>query len=212
MTSFGKRTVLVVDDEATARENLQRFLTTLGHDVSVAAEGQEALDLASKRTFDVVLMDIKMPGMGGLEALAKFGERYPDTVIIMATAVGEVDTAIEAMTLGAYDYTVKPLDLDNVRTRVAKAIEKRDAGLREKALRRNLEERVAELIEREQANFAELVRSLSREHHMLFSADRAEKSKTGLSIPALPTELQRPLSSVEEFREALIKILERAHL
>lgn len=211
-TFFGKRTVLVVDDEEQARENLRRFLNLLGRATTVASDGQEALNLAERKEFDVVLMDVKMPGMGGLEALAKFQANYPDTVVVMATAVGEIDTAMEAMQLGAYDYIVKPFDLDNLGTRVAKAIEKRDAALREQEFRGNLEQRVAKLVDREEANFAELVRSLWREHAMLFASDQAKKSKEGMSIPGLPSELRWPLSSVEEFHDALIRILRRAQL
>ena len=211
-TSFLKRTVLIVDDEQPAQETLRRFITELGHTATVAADGQEALDLAATQKFDVVLMDVKMPGMSGLEALAEFQESYPDTVVIMETAVSEVDTGIEAMLLGAYDYIVKPLDLATVRSRLDKAIEKHDAAMREQEYRKNLERRVVELVNREEANFAEVVRSLAREHAMLFSTNAVTTVRGERVITDLPAELQKPLASVAEFKEALLRILRKARI
>ncbi len=211
-TRFGKPTVLIVDDEQTARETLSRFMNELGHATTVAADGQAALDLAATQNFDIVLMDVKMPGMNGLAALAKFQESYPNTIVIMATAVGEVGTGVEAMLLGAYDYIVKPLDLADVRARVDKAIVKRDAALREQEYRRNLEQRVAELVNREEANFAEVVRSLSREHAMLFLTSEATTVGGKRVITDLPPELQKPMSSASEFKEALLRILRKVQV
>ena len=117
-TAGGNETILVVDDEATARENLGRFLTESGYATTLASDGQEALDRASTQIFDMVLMDIKMPRMSGLEALDKFHHDYPFTLVIMVTAIGELEMAVEAVRRGAYDYIVKPIHLDAVLLKV----------------------------------------------------------------------------------------------
>ena len=209
MTSSIRRKILVVDDEATARDVLQRALEKGGYATTTAADGQEALDAASKETFDLVLMDIRMPRMSSLEALSRLRLRYPDTYVIMLTAVDEVDTAMEAIRKGADDYIAKPLSLDLVLLRVEKALERRRLTLRDKESRQMSEQRLSEAVARQEQTFAELVRSMAREHARLFGTEEATRLGGKPTITGLPPELQRPLSSVEEFREALIRILKR---
>ena len=168
--------ILVVDDEATARENLGRFLAASGYTTAFASDGQEALELASAQIFDMVLMDIKMPRMSGLEALDKFHADYPFTLVIMITAMGELDTAVEAVRRGAYDYIVKPIHLDAVLLKVEQALQQKAAIERERNYRIDLENRVGGLMERQTARFAELVQSLEREHKELFEPEENERS------------------------------------
>ncbi len=118
--------ILVVDDEEPVRNLLQRILGEAGYDVDTAANGQEALDKASQLKARVVLLDIKMPGMSGMEVLQQITTNWPETCVIMATAAGDAETAVEAMKAGAYDYITKPFDRDDVVLKVQKAIEKRD--------------------------------------------------------------------------------------
>ena len=113
----GNPKILVVDDEEVARESLQKLLESSGFAPTVTADGQEALDRAAEIDFAIALMDIKMAGMSGLEALPKLHKQRPDIIIIMTTAVSDVDVAMEAVRLGAHDYLVKPLDFDTVRCR-----------------------------------------------------------------------------------------------
>ncbi|MEE8372370.1 MAG: response regulator [Dehalococcoidia bacterium] len=119
----GRRTVLVVDDEEPVRRVLSSKLRREGYDCASAADGKEALDKVASEHFDVVLLDIKMPGMSGMQALPRIVAESPNTCVIMSTAVVDVQTALEALNLGACDFITKPFDLDDVAGRVDRALE-----------------------------------------------------------------------------------------
>ncbi len=121
--------VLVVDDEETVRDLLQRLMKEAGYDVVTAANGQEALDKVSQLNDGVVLLDIKMPGISGMEVLQQITTKWPETCVVMVTAVADTQTAIDAMKLGAYDYIIKPFKRDDVVQKVQEAIEKRKLQL-----------------------------------------------------------------------------------
>jgi len=106
--------VLVVDDEESVRNLLQRILEGPGYQVTTVANGKEALYKVSLGEVEVVLLDIKMPEMSGLEVLSKLSADSPDTCVIMVTSVIDTETAVEAMKMGAYDYIIKPFDRDDV--------------------------------------------------------------------------------------------------
>lgn len=118
--------ILVVDDEEPVRNLLRRILGEAGYNVDTAATGQEALDKVSQLNAGVVLLDIKMPGMSGTEVLQQITTNWPETCVVMATAAGDAQTAVEAMKAGAYDYITKPFNRDDVVLKVQKAVEKRD--------------------------------------------------------------------------------------
>ena len=103
-----KMTVLVVDDEPIKRVTLQIELGEAGYEVVDAADAQIALRLMEGRTFDVVLTDLRMPGIDGIAFLDEIKRRSPGTYVILMTAYGTVDTAVEAIKRGAYDYVTKP--------------------------------------------------------------------------------------------------------
>ena len=208
----GNPKILVVDDEEAARENLQRLLESSGFAPTVAADGQEALDRAAEIDFAIALMDIKMPRMSCLEALPKLRKLRPDIVIIMTTAVGDVDMAMDAVRLGAHDYVVKPLDFDTLIGRTKNALAQRELRIRDRQLQENLEFRVKDLVERSESNFAELVRALGREHRMLFATGETTKVGGQRILSDLPPELRHPISSTSEFREALLRILRRTEI
>ena len=208
----GNPKILVVDDEEAARENLQRLLESSGFAPTTAADGQEALDRAAETDFAIALMDIKMPRMSGIDALPKLHKQRPDLMIIMTTAVSEVDVAMEAIRLGAHDYLVKPLDFDTVILRAKNALSVRELRIRDREFEANLERRVADLVERSESNFAELVRALGREHAMLFATGEATKVGGQRILADLPPELQKPMSSMAEFKEALLRILRRTQV
>src|SRR6266513_2812806 len=130
-------TVLVVDDEDGIRQALDRFLTRLGYRVLQAASGAEALDRQAAEQPQVMLSDIRMPNMTGVELVPKALAADSDLAIIMLTAIDEPRTAIECLKLGAYDYLIKPVDLDELEMSL-------QSGLRQRQLeidRRELEER-----------------------------------------------------------------------
>jgi heterodisulfide reductase subunit A len=102
--------ILVVDDELIVRDSLREWLEEEGFAVEMAASGQKALDQLTRQTFQLMLLDLKMPGMDGVEVLKKAKEAFPDLTVIMMTAYATVETAVEAMKIGAQDYLLKPFD------------------------------------------------------------------------------------------------------
>ncbi len=120
-----KADLLIVDDEESIREVLARRLKDEGYACWTASDGAEALATASKHDFDLVLTDIKMPGLSGMDVLTQLAAISPDTGVVMVSAMADAQTAIEAMKLGAYDYVTKPFDLDALRIRIDNALEKR---------------------------------------------------------------------------------------
>ena len=199
--------VMVVDDEETVRSLLQRTLEEAGYDVDTAANGEEALDRMSQLSIGVVFLDVKMPGMSGMEVLAKLTADWPDTCVIMATAVGDAQTVVEAMKIGAYDYITKPFSRDDVILKLRRALEKRDLQLKNKRFMHELQQSVKGQSERMQSQFNELVSSLAREHKLLHELASRQPGGGKALLSKLPPELQQPMYSVEEFRDALIRVL-----
>ncbi|MDY6971549.1 MAG: sigma-54 dependent transcriptional regulator [Thermodesulfobacteriota bacterium] len=119
---MGKTKILIVDDELIMRESLSGWLERDGHDIETAASGEDALKRLKDTCFDILLVDIKMEGMSGLEVLRQVMEDYPDTAVIMITAYGSISTAIEAMKNGAYDYLLKPFDPNELGLLIEKII------------------------------------------------------------------------------------------
>lgn len=114
--------VLVVDDHARARESMADILTHAGHDVRCCSSAVEALRLLDQRTFDVVITDLKMPGMSGLEFIRVLEQREVDAQIVMVTAHATVSSAVDAMRHGAFDFIEKPFDADQLEELVGRAI------------------------------------------------------------------------------------------
>jgi DNA-binding response OmpR family regulator len=104
--------ILVVDDEPDARELLQEFLTGKGYEVLTASNGEEALQKVKEERPHLILLDVRMPNMSGLEVLRRVRGIDQEVGVIMVTAVNEEETGREALQLGAFDYIVKPLDLE----------------------------------------------------------------------------------------------------
>jgi DNA-binding NtrC family response regulator len=106
--------IMIVDDELIVRESLYHWFKKAGHAVEAASSGNEALDILEKKPFDVLFVDMKMPRMNGLELLRLVKRGYPDTIVIIITAYGSIETSIEAMKLGATDYLLKPFKPDQL--------------------------------------------------------------------------------------------------
>jgi two-component system response regulator PilR (NtrC family) len=117
--------ILIVDDERSMREFLAIFLRRAGHRVEAAAGGADGVTALGKREFDVVITDLRMPGVGGLEILAEAKRLHPETQVIVVTAFATTETAIAAMKAGAYDYLTKPFKVDEVGLVVERALERR---------------------------------------------------------------------------------------
>jgi len=122
---MAKGRILVVDDEAVVCKSCQRILSPEGYEVETALSGQEALDKLSQGSFDIVITDLKMPGMDGMELLAKIKEKDPEIIVIMVTGYSTVQTAVQAMRMGALDYIPKPFTPEELIVVVEKALEKK---------------------------------------------------------------------------------------
>jgi len=108
--------ILIVDDEENTRIGLTKLLTQEGFEVESAANGNEALDYLSHKKVSLVISDINMPNMNGLVFLRELSRKFPSTNVIMITAYGGVESYLEAMNLGAYEYLHKPVRLDELRS------------------------------------------------------------------------------------------------
>jgi len=117
--------IMVVDDENTIRQGCSRVLTNRGYEVVMAENGRQALDILDNGPPDIILLDLKMPIMGGEEVLEITGARYPDIPVIIITGHGTVDTAVECMKKGAYDFVTKPFQIDQFLLTITRAVEKR---------------------------------------------------------------------------------------
>jgi response regulator RpfG family c-di-GMP phosphodiesterase len=135
---------LIVDDEPRLRQVMVHLMRGDGFQCVEASNGLEALEQLAQHSFSLVLSDLRMPKMDGLELLGEIRCRYPDTAVVMITAVADVETAVKCLAVGAADYVVKPYQLDDVRARVSQALEKRRLILENRAYRERLEERVEE--------------------------------------------------------------------
>jgi len=133
--------ILVVDDEMIVCESCQRILEEEGYEVETALSGKEAFKKMKENPFDIVITDLKMPEIDGMEVLRKFRKEYPDAIVIMITGFGTVQTAVEALKMGAFDYIPKPFTPDEVSIVVKKALEKRDLLLENIYFRQELQEK-----------------------------------------------------------------------
>ncbi len=133
--------ILVVDDEQSMRDFLSIMLKKEGYDVVTAENGGSALKVIQSEIFDLIITDVKMPGVDGIEVLRTAKDVSPETVVIMITAFATTETAVEAMKLGAYDYITKPFKVDEIKLVIQKALEKRNLRKENILLRREIESR-----------------------------------------------------------------------
>jgi DNA-binding NtrC family response regulator len=133
--------ILVVDDEEAQRQQLAGFLEKQGFSVATAESGIRAMSLCQDKYFEVALIDLKMPGMDGIELLRKLKETNPEIQVIMMTAYGTVESAVEAMRLGAYHYVNKPINLDELKLNISKALERYHLLMENKYLKEQLEDK-----------------------------------------------------------------------
>jgi DNA-binding NtrC family response regulator len=142
-TAPGTLRILIVDDETIVRDSLSAWFRQDGHKVDVAEGGKEALRLVTASRYDMAFLDIKMPGMDGLELQARLVAADPELSIVLMTAYASVETAVKAMKNGAYDYIVKPFDPDDLSLLVKRAAEHRSLRAENLRLKQSLESAVA---------------------------------------------------------------------
>jgi len=204
-------TILIVDDEESIRSILCRKLEEEGYQCEVAADGKEALWKAFLKDYDLVLMDIKMPGMSGMEALPQMVTNHPDICVLMTTALIDTETAVEAMKLGAYDYVTKPFDLDDLAMRVAKALERRKLTIENREYSYRLEQKVRQQTEQMQQYYRESVEALSREQIAIEELHTVRGTQPGGTASGAEVALKSHESSgsVKEFAKKLSQLFNK---
>ncbi len=133
--------ILIIDDEASIRESLETLLTLEGYNVETATEGESGLDQVDRATYDLVLLDLALPGKNGLEVLRLIRERHPDLPVIMITAFGTVDNVVEAIRTGAQNFVQKPWDNEKLLADIRSAIARYHAEEENIQLKRALKQR-----------------------------------------------------------------------
>jgi two-component system response regulator HydG len=136
---FGQARILVIDDEESMRDSCRQALARQAGRVEVAEDGQTGLDILAKEAFDLVLLDLKMPGLSGMEVLDEIRQAYPEIVVVVITGYATVESAVEAMKRGAYDFLPKPFTPETLRTIVDRALDRRGLALENILLRSELE-------------------------------------------------------------------------
>ena len=130
--------ILIVEDEQLIRWSLRQKFEEKGYDVEEAETGADAAGALDGTFFDLIMLDYKLPDMTGLDVLAKIRETDKDVVVIMMTAFSTIESAVEAMKLGAYDYITKPFDMDQLLRTVAKSLETTKLRREVRELRRHI--------------------------------------------------------------------------
>jgi len=133
-----KPRILVVDDEESIREFLEIMLKKEGFEVTCAEDGLKAKEVLAKKSFDMVISDLQMPNMTGIELLKHVKDSYPDLVFMLITAFGTTESAVEAMKMGAYDYLTKPFKIDEVRLNIHNALRSKNLETENRTLKKEL--------------------------------------------------------------------------
>ena len=141
---YSQANILVIDDEETMRDSCQQALSRSGNIVEVAEEGTKGLEMLGKESFDLVILDLKMPGLSGMEVLKRIKEDEPEVVVVVITGYATVESAVEAMKAGAYDFIPKPFTPESLRMIVNRALEKRKLSLENILLRAELKDKISE--------------------------------------------------------------------
>lgn len=203
MTSnLNKARILIADDEVSIRDILSQRLTEKGYKCTAASDGSSALRKLDAHEFDLALLDITMPGKSGTDVLREIQAKYPDTAVIMITAIADVETAIKLMKMGAYDYIIKPIDLNMLATSIDRVLDKRRLILENKSYQLHLEEKVEEQTQKIRESFLNSIKSLA------YALEAKDKYTSGHSqrvaemAVAIAMELGMPEDKVEKIRFA----------
>jgi two-component system response regulator HydG len=162
---FGPARFLVIDDEESMRDSCRQALARKASRVEVAGDGLTGLDILKKEAFDLVILDLRMPGLSGMEVLDKIKQEYPEMVVVVITGYATVESAVEAMKRGAYDFLPKPFTPESLRAIVGRALERRGLAFENILLRGELEASVGSEVIIGQSepmkNVEEIVRKVS---------------------------------------------------
>jgi putative two-component system response regulator len=161
MTNQNKVTVLIVDDESGIRDILSRKLSAAGFQCLTAPDGLNAMKLLKTAQADLVLLDVTMPGKSGAAVLKDIKAKYPDIAVIMVTAVADVQVVISLMKAGAYDYVIKPVELNVLLFSIERALEKRRLKLENREYQLHLEQKVSQQTKKIRQAFLNAIKSLA---------------------------------------------------
>lgn len=149
-----KSKILVVDDEQSLRVSLQEILHLAGYEADAVGTGEQAIECITHDDYDLILLDLKMPGMDGLEVLKETTRLSPDTRVIMLTAHGSLESAIEALRYGAHDYILKPSTSSDILSSVARGLAKRAEKQRKRLLLDQIDRSIRRLKDAEGAEYS----------------------------------------------------------
>ncbi|MCD6566838.1 MAG: sigma-54-dependent Fis family transcriptional regulator [Bacteroidales bacterium] len=200
--------ILIIDDEQSIRNSLKEVLEYEKYEVDLATEGREALEMFEKNQYDVVLCDIKMPKMDGIEVLEEINRQTTDIPIIMISGHGNIDTAVESIKKGAYDFIEKPLDLNRLLITIKNALEKGSLVTETRALKKKVSKKyemvgeskailnVKDMIDRVAPTYAKVLitgdNGTGKElvaHQLHEKSNRAKQPFIEVNCAAIPTEL-----------------------
>lgn len=195
--------VLVVDDEPDLCKVLVRYLATKGYEVETSSSGEEALTMIHGGLPDLVLMDIRMPGIDGIELLEKIRARDEELPIIMVTAVDDTETAVSAMRRGASDYVTKPIDLKDLNVSIIKALEKGRAAREVREYRERLELRIKETT----TALTKAVREIEKAHGEIKEAHRDTIYRLSLAAEFRNRETAAHLRRISDYSVVVAQAL-----
>lgn len=184
--------ILVVDDEPFVTELLSRWLASEGYECERASSGREALETLGRREFALILTDIMMPGMSGLELLEEVTRASPSTPVVMLTAVDDRKTATRALELGAYGYMIKPFDRNEVLINVANALRRRSLEVMRDGYEERLEEEVRERTADVRRAQEEITLRLAAASEFRDTETGAHVRRIGLYAEAIAKAMGRP--------------------
>ncbi|MBL8163385.1 MAG: response regulator transcription factor [Anaerolineae bacterium] len=144
-TTYEGAHILVVDDEGAIRYSVSKTLQRIGFEVHEAASGEDALEMMTKNEYEVILTDIRMPGLTGVELLKRIKDQSPDAIVILMTGYASLGTAVESLRLGAHDYLIKPSSSQDIRQSVTRGVERARNLRRRRALLDAIRSNVFEL-------------------------------------------------------------------
>ncbi len=182
--------ILIVDDEKAIRDSLKELLILEEYQVETAASGEESLEMMEKKEFDLVLLDIKMPGVSGVEVMRQVKKYYPDTKVIVLTGHGSLESAIEAIRSGAEDYMLKPYESSDILVSIGKALTEKAAKQRKELLIEQLESSIDQLKDVEGIRTPEVParRVINLSQGIMVDLERREMWRGGERVHLTPTE------------------------
>jgi len=193
---------LVVDDEESIRRLLRQKLSSEGYQCREAGSAGQVLDKLQSNTIELVVLDIKMPGKSGVELLPEIRASYPDTAVIMATAITDTNIAIQCMKQGAYDYITKPFNLDEVVLSVDRALEKRRLELENRDYQQHLEQKVEAQARKIRASFLSAITALTYALEAKDIYTSGHSQRVAETSVAIAEELGLSRHSIERLRQA----------